>query len=234
MTNHPLGEEIYAAYAAGALSGPMRLLVDAQAALRPHVAAERDEADRLAGLLLEAEHPSALDDGALSALFAVIDTEEAGVGEAGAIDATGVRADAASRKAAQAAGSALDELLALPDAIRDAALERGAWSFAGPGVRTMELMREGSAKAELIRLEPGHGVPRHRHEGREFTLVLCGAFNDGRERYSAGELCMADPAVEHRPIAEPDGVCIALAATDGPLAFTGPLGWVQRALGGAN
>ena len=31
MTNHPLGDEIYTAYASGALSGPMRLLLDEQA-----------------------------------------------------------------------------------------------------------------------------------------------------------------------------------------------------------
>lgn len=212
----------------------MRLLVDAQAEVCPAVEIERAEADQVAGLLLETTAPAPLRDDALAQVFAIIDTEEAGLGEAGAVDASGVRADRSSREAATAAGSAIEELLNLPAAIRDAALERGSWSFAGPGVRTMELMRDGAAKAELIRLEPGRGVPRHGHEGREFTLVLCGAFHDGRERYDAGDLCVADPAVEHRPVAEQGGVCIALAVTDGPLAFTGPLGWVQRALGGAS
>lgn len=233
MTNHPLGDELYAAYASGALSGPMRLLIDAQAAVDSDVARQRDEADALAGLLLETSQAAAMAPDALDAVFAAIDAEEAGLGEAALIraDAGGV-GDAASQHAAKAAGQAIDELLNLPAPVRDAALEQASWSFAGPGVRTMELMREGSAKAELIRLEPGRGVPRHGHDGREFTLVLTGAFHDGRDRYARGELCAADPSTEHKPVAEHGEVCIALAVTDGPLAFTGPLGWVQRALGG--
>ena len=233
MTNHPLGDEIFAAYAAGALSGPMRLLVDAQAQTSPEVSRDRGDADRLAGALLETIEPVALSDTALDRALAAIEAECAQAGEAGPLTQD-ARANAQGRKAANAAGEALNEILRLPDAVRDAALESAGWTFAGPGVRTMELMRDGSAKAELIRLEPGRGVPGHGHEGREFTLVLCGAFHDGRERYGSGELCVADPEVHHRPVAEDGEVCIALAVTDGPLAFTGPLGWVQRALGGVN
>lgn len=229
MTNHPLGDELYAAYASGALSGPMRLLIEAQANVSADVARERDLAEAVAGLMLDSVNPAPVREDSLAEIFAAIDAQEAGVGEAAAFK-PGV-GDDASRRAAHAAGQAIDELLRLPEAVRDLALEKGAWSFAGPGVRSMELMREGPAKAELIRLEPGRGVPRHGHDGREFTLVLCGAFHDGRDRYATGELCAADPSTEHKPVAEPGEVCIALAVTDGPLAFTGPLGWVQRALG---
>lgn len=229
MTNHPLGDELYSAYASGALSGPMRLLIEAQAGISGDVARERDAAEAVAGLMLDAAPPAAVRENSLAEIFAVIDTEEAGVGEARTfVSGAG---DDASRRAARAAGQAIEELLGLPDPVRDLALEKGAWTFAGPGVRSMELMREGSAKAELIRLEPGRGVPRHGHDGREFTLVLTGAFHDGRDRYAKGELCAADPATEHKPLAEEGEVCIALAVSDGPLAFTGPLGWVQRALG---
>lgn len=229
MTNHPLGDELFAAYASGALSGPMRLLIEAQSAAEPSVARDCADAEALAGLMLETAAPASVGARALDEIFAVIDAEEAAVGEA-----SGFRiamSDDASRRAARAAGQALDELLSLPASVRDLALERGSWSFAGPGVRSMELLREGSAKAELIRLEPGRGVPHHGHDGREFTLVLCGAFHDGRDRFGPGELCVADPSTQHKPVAEPGEVCIALAVTDGPLAFTGPLGWVQRALG---
>lgn len=229
MTNHPLGDELYAAYASGALSGPMRLLIEAQASVSQDVARERDAAEAVAGLMLEDASPAPVRQDSLAEIFAVIDAEEAGVGEARTF--VSGAADDASRRAAQAAGQAIEELLGLPGPVRDLALEKGAWAFAGPGVRSMELMRDGSAKAELIRLEPGRGVPRHGHDGREFTLVLTGAFHDGRDRYATGELCAADPATEHKPVAEDGEVCIALAVTDGPLAFTGPLGWVQRALG---
>lgn len=229
MTNHPLGDEIYSAYASGALSGPMRLLVDTQAEVRADVRDARDSAEAVAGALLETVDPVPVRETSLREVFAAIDAEQARAGEAGPILAS--PDDTPSRRAAEAAGEALRELLGLPEGVRDLALEKAGWSFAGPGVRRMELMREGPAKAELIRLEPGRGVPRHTHEAREFTLVLTGAFHDGFDRYETGELCAADPSLEHKPVAEPGEVCIALAVTDGPLAFTGPLGWVQRAVG---
>ncbi len=229
MTNHPLGDELYAAYASGALSGPMSLLLDAQACVDADVARQRAAAEALSGVMLDSVTPVALRETALKEVLAAIDAEEAGLGEAALKPGFG---DEAARRAAQAAGKALGEILDLPAPVRYLALERGAsWQFAGPGVRTMTLMEEGRAKAELIRLEPGRGVPRHGHDGREFTLVLTGAFHDGLDRYDTGELCAADPDTEHKPVAEPGAVCIALAVTDGPLAFTGPLGWVQRALG---
>ena len=228
MTNHPLGDELYAAYASGVLSGPMRLLIDAQAAVDADVARSRSDADAAAGLMLETIAPAELSQTALAEVFAVIDAEEAALGEAGRAPSHHV--DLAAQKAAAAAGAAVNELLDLPAPVRDLALENAQWRFAGPGVRTMDLLQESSAKAQLIRLEPGRGVPHHGHDCREFTLVLTGAFQDGRDRYGKGEVCAADPMTEHRPVAEPGEVCIALAVTDGPLAFTGPLGWVQRAL----
>lgn len=232
MTHQSLGDEIFSAYAAGVLSAPMRLLVETQSRLDAQVARQCGEAERVSGLLLETLEPAPLRNGALADIFAVLDAEAAGAGEAG----IRTRPDPdhqRSRAAARLASQGLDELLALPDPVRDLALEAGgSWQFAGPGVRVMELIREDGAKAELIRLEPGHGVPRHTHDGKEFTLVLTGAFDDGLSRYGAGEMSIADPEIEHRPVAEAGEVCIALAVTDGPLAFTGPLGWVQRALGG--
>lgn len=231
MTRHTLGDEIFAAYASGALSGPMRLLVETHAGLDPAAARELDDAQRVAGLMLETVKPAPMRADALDAVLAAIEAHEAGAGEAGAMRAPAGTA----RRSARLAANALDELLALPGPVRDFALEAGGnWQFAGPGVRVMELMREDGAKAELIRLEPGHGVPRHTHDCKEFTLVLCGAYHDGLARYGRGDIGIADPEIEHRPVAEPGEVCIALAVTDGPLAFTGPLGWVQRALGGVN
>jgi putative transcriptional regulator len=229
MTNHPLGDELYAAYASGVLSGPMRLLLDAQACVNADVARQRAAAEALSGVMLEKAEPVPMGDTALSEALAAIDAEEAGLGEASLKPGF---SDQAARRAAEAAGKGLNEILGLPAPVRDLALARGAnWQFAGPGVRKMTLMEDGGAKAELIRLDPGRGVPHHGHDAREFTLVLTGAFHDGLDRYGAGELCAADPDTKHKPVAEPGAVCIALAVTDGPLAFTGPLGWVQRALG---
>jgi putative transcriptional regulator len=232
MTHQRLGDEIFSAYASGTLSGPMRLLLDTQAAIDPEISRLCDDAERIAGVLLTSMPPASMRAGAMEDLFAILDAEAASAGEAG--PSQGVNPET-RQQAARLTSQSLDELLNLPEPVRDLALEAGgSWQFAGPGVRVMELMRQDGAKAELIRLEPGHGVPRHTHDCKEFTLVLCGAFHDGLARYAKGDLSVADPQIEHKPVAEPGEVCIALAVTDGPLAFTGPLGWVQRALGGMN
>ena len=230
MTNHPLGDEIYTAYASGALSAPMRLLLDAQAAVNADVAQTRAAVEAVAGVLLEQETPASMMPDALATVFDVIDSEEAGLGEAGPSCFDAKAGSEHSRKAAEKAGQAIGELLDLPDPVRDLALDQGGWSFAGPGVRNMTLMDEDGAKAELIRIEPGRGVPHHGHDGTEFTLVLTGGFSDGRASYGPGEVCMANPDTIHKPVADEGEVCIVLAVTDGPLAFTGALGWIQRAL----
>ena len=230
MTNHPLGDEIYTAYASGALSAPMRLLLDAQAAVNADVAQARDVVETMAGVLLEQETPASMMPDALATLFDVIDSEEAGLGEAGPVRFDSRAGSERSRNAASKAGQAIEELLNLPDPVRDLALDQGGWSFAGPGVRNMTLLNEDGAKAELIRIEPGRGVPHHGHDCTEFTLVLTGGFSDGRASYGPGEVCMANPDTIHKPVADEGEVCIVLAVTDGPLAFTGALGWIQRAL----
>jgi putative transcriptional regulator len=210
MTSHPLGEDIFAAYAAGALSAPMRLLLDSQAELDRQTGGFVGVADAIGGALLEEISPAQLSAGALDKALAAIAADPSQTPPINDLD---------------------PEFAGLPAAVRRRVRAAGAkWKFAGPGVKYLPLLEEGGAKAELIRIEPGRGVPQHTHEGREFGLVLRGAFSDDRGRFGPGELCQAGPDVTHKPVAEDGDICITLAVTDGPLAFTGPLGWVQRAL----
>jgi putative transcriptional regulator len=233
QTTKSLDDELFAAYAAGALPRSMCLLIETQAHLSNDTSDHVKTAEAISGALLESLEPKAMSDSALTEVFAAIDAEEAAVGEAGSAFSSSDRArDTASVEAAEAAGQAIEELLGLPDSVRDLALESAQWNFAGPGVRKMTLIEEGESKAELIRLEPGSGVPHHGHNCREYTLVLKGAYHDGQARYGVGDLSIADPETIHKPIAEAGEICIALAVTDGPLAFKGALGWIQRTFGG--
>ncbi|WP_394693214.1 ChrR family anti-sigma-E factor [Hyphobacterium sp.] len=226
MTLISVDDELIAARASGTLSAPMRLLVDTHAVLKTDVAAAALMSDALSGAFLEGMPAEPMAENALDIALAAIDALESGAGEAAGTQAI-------SRKAAAAAAdSVLSELLQLPEPVRDRALEAGAqWRFAAPGVRRIELMREGDATAELLRIEPGHGSPSHTHNGKEFTLVLAGAFADGIGRYEKGDLCAVGEETTHRPIAEQGEICFALAVTDGSLKFTGALGAVQRLLG---
>jgi putative transcriptional regulator len=217
MDQAALRERLAAAYAAGQLNPAMCLLVETQAQLLPQAAEDLALAETLAGAFLEQESPTNLSRSALEDVFARI--------------AQGDPAPAKERTAARRAAGVLDEILHLPKAVQDAALEsigRGGWTFAGPGIRILPLDLGGDAKAEIIRIEPGWGAPRHSHEGEEFTLVLTGAFSDERGRYGVGDIAMANPHVTHKPIALPGEVCYSLAVTDAPLAFTGALGLIQK------
>ena len=130
-----------------------------------------------------------------------------------------------------------EDVAAAPDELRPAfaaALERGRWSYAGPGLRTLDLDLPGAAESgefpQLLRIEPGYGAPRHSHSGIELTLVLDGAFKDQTGVYRRGDLAVATDALTHRPVAEPGRVCLAYAVSFAPMRFTGLFGMAQRLL----
>ena len=171
--------------------------------------------------MLDLEPPTKMADDALQSVFDKIDT----------LDAKGGHN---SREAVLYAGAGVQEILDLPEPVRDLAFESvlaGGWQYCLPGLKRMELMQHGGMTAELLRIEPGCGAPRHTHDGHEFTLVMQGAFKDSDNTvYRRGDICMAGPEKTHKPVAEPGPVCLALALTDAPLAFTGLLGFIQKAL----
>lgn len=213
-------ERLSALYAAGGLEPAMRLLVETQAQLAPIAAAELAAADALAAALFERQEPVAMSAGALEKTFARLaaEPEERGPG-------------AAMRAAARRAASVIDEILHLPNAVQDAALAaigRGGWTFAGPGMRILPLEIDSACRAEIIRIEPGWGAPRHSHGGGEYTLVMTGAFADERGRYFVGDIAYAGPGDVHRPTAEKGDVCYSLAVSEAPMEFTGPLGLLQK------
>ena len=215
-------------YAAGRLGAPLRLLVETQASLRSDVAQSIADGEAFGGALLEMAEPAAMSADSETVAMVLIDSLEAGTGEA-----AGLAGDSADPVKAGLAGTKwLNEILTLPDPLRERVLESDLdWRFAAPGVRRIALVEDAGTSAELLRIEPGHGAPSHTHAGREFTLVLTGAFHDGHHRYGAGDLAAVDGQTTHRPIAESGEVCYALAVTEGMLEFKGVLGVVQKWLG---
>ena len=63
----------------------------------------------------------------------------------------------------------------------------------------------------LIRMQPGHGYPRHRHHGREEVLVLRGSYRDEFGDHAAGTFSSYDDGTTHSPIAGADEACVLLA-----------------------
>ena len=193
------------------------LLADTMAAF--HAGAASME-DRLSGAFLEREAPAPMRSNALESVLASIDALEP--------------SEPAFRKAAQAASDGINELIRLPQPLRDLALEstgQQGWKFGGPGIRTLTLNADGDTEVQIMRLQAGKRVPQHTHEGREYTLCLEGGFSDERGSYGPGDLSVADSNVIHTPIADEDGHCLVLTVTDARLKFTGVLGILQRFFG---
>ncbi|MEO8756266.1 MAG: ChrR family anti-sigma-E factor [Devosia sp.] len=82
-------------------------------------------------------------------------------------------------------------------------------------------------QVRLLKIPAGQPVPEHGHRGRELTVVLTGAFNDGETLFARGDMEDADEETQHIPTATADADCICLAVTDAPLRFRS---WVVRAL----
>ncbi len=220
MSTQHHSDDLYGAYASGSLDPALHLLIETQAALKTQLKRKLDVADAIAASMLESSEETALSATARDRAHAAIDMDTAST--------------SSHRKAAARAGDAIDELVRLPEPIRDRALEaagRGGWKYAGTGLRLMPLQVNSSAEMELLRIEPGCGSPTHTHDASEYTLVLSGGFTDEFGSYGPGDISIAGPAMTHRPIADPGEICFALAVRDGGLRFQGMLGFFQRLLG---
>lgn len=212
--------EVYSSYAAGALDPAFCLLVETQSALRPEVERAIARAETIAGAFFESEETVALTENAADTAMAMINAYEAG--------------ERPSPKAIDLAGEGLNELLNLPEPLRETALhsyQSHKWQGLTQGIRRLKLDAGSRAEVELYRIEPGCAVPRHTHSGSEFTLVVSGGFSDEAGSYGPGDISLNGPENTHQPIGDQDGICFALAVRDGGLKFTGMMGTIQRLLG---
>lgn len=212
--------EIYSAYAAGCLDPAFALMLETQAALRPDVNAAVQRAETISATMLEIEPDVTVSTASLDAVFAMIDALE-------------VEQTRRQHAAAQASAD-LEELLALPEPLRETALEtcaRTGWSQMIPGIRRLKLSLPSAAEVELYRIEPGRTVPSHSHRGNELTLVVSGGFSDETGHFGPGDVAIKGPKDTHAPTGDIDGVCFALAVRDGGLRFTGMMGFIQRLVG---
>ncbi|MCH2458189.1 MAG: ChrR family anti-sigma-E factor [Henriciella sp.] len=208
--------DIYAAYAAGTLAPSFRLLVETQAAIRSDVRDRVNHAEAISGIFLEQERPTMLAPNAFErTLQALDDLEE----------------EADAKDAAKLASERLSELLDLPEPLRERALEscmRGGWKRMTSGVKRLEIGTQAGGHAHLYRIEPGATVPTHSHFDDELTLVVQGGFSDETGSYGPGDICLKTPTDTHSPVGDDDGICLALAVSEGGMEFKGMLGILQK------
>ena len=205
MSRYPAPDELLLDYAAGALPEGPALAVALHVALDPAARRTVDRLGAFAGVLLEDEAGSSLDEAQVERTLARLD-----------------RVAVEPRPAASASPPGFGWA---PPALGRYLASGARWHRKLGGFEEITLtMHADSHRVSLLRLEPGHGLPVHRHVGDEFTVVLQGGFTDATGSYGPGDFAVGPGAHEHEPIADAGEACIALIVLEKPIVLTGPVG----------
>lgn len=211
MSRHPAPEELLLDYAAGTLPEGPALAVSLHVALDPVSRRLVDGMTAFAGELLQDEAPVAMERRSLDDVLARLDEVEV-------------------EPRPQARGR--DSMPWAPPVLRHY-LPRGAnWRRALGGFEEIRLPLHGdSHRVSLLRLQPGHGLPVHRHVANEYTVVLQGGYSDETGNYGVGDFALGPDDRDHAPIADPGEPCIALIVVEKPIILTGSWGrWLNPLL----
>jgi putative transcriptional regulator len=107
------------------------------------------------------------------------------------------------------------------------------WRTILPGIKQCRIPDDARADASFLHCRPGSAIPAHTHGGLEAVLVLQGGFSDAHGHYVRGDIAVADPTVDHRPVADSGVACVIFIVQEAQVKLTGPFGRViQRIFGG--
>ncbi|WP_428664302.1 ChrR family anti-sigma-E factor [Reyranella sp.] len=212
MSRHPAPDELLLDYAAGVLPEGPALAVALHVAIDP---ASRRVVERLRDVgaaLIEGEATTGdLGDAALEQALARLDGVPV---EAPRVPAAALRQSGVARPGFDWAPAPLRPYLA-----------GKAWKRMFGGFDEIRIgLRDGTHRVSLLRLEPGKGLPVHRHVAAEFTIVLQGGYTDNTGNYGVGDFAVGPGPQEHEPIADPGEPCIALIVVEKPIVLTGVWG----------
>lgn len=227
MTSHPHhhpAPDLLLAYAAGSLDEGASLLVATHLALCPQCRAEVVRLEEIGGALLEGTEQVAVGEDLLAGVLARLDKPPTPA----AIHRPRVTPPPKGAPMGAPMGAPL-----LPQPLRayiGGDLDHVRWRVTIPGLHEAAVPCQGGS-VKMMRIRAGMGMPRHTHDGDEFTLVLAGGFSDAGGHYLRGDFAATDPSIDHRPVADADGDCICIAFTDAPLRLTGRfLRWLNPIL----
>lgn len=204
---HPIADEFLLDYATGTAPEPVAVLVATHVALNPVSRAALGQLEAAGGALLERLEPATVGGDALDRVLARIGPQERDAGSLPVRAAGDTLIPAPLRRY-------------LPDGL-EGLRWRGLGGFAEAVLPCAETT---PYRLSLLRVAAGSAIPHHGHTGTELLLVLKGGFSDEHGHYVRGDVCLSDEAVEHRPVADPDGECLCLAVTRGSVRFKGLLG----------
>jgi putative transcriptional regulator len=202
--SHPAPEELLLDYAAGTLAAGPALAVALHVALDPAARRTVERLGAVGGALIEGEGEAPFDEALLQNTLARLDS----------VAVEPRPAPYVPRRGFEWAPAALAPHLG-PEA---------RWTRVFGGFEEMRLRLPGEHRVSLLKLEPGRGLPMHRHVGEEFTVVLQGGYTDSTGNYGVGDFAVGPGPEQHEPIADPGDPCIALIVIEKPIVLTGPFG----------
>lgn len=210
MPVHTPSPDLLAEYASGTASPATALFVASHLTYAPGSRSDIALLEEIGGAVLAEEVQEPMSARALNGLFAAIDA------------IPGVAPVARPAETLPGGYSQADGILPRPvqNAIQ-MPLDSIPWKFRLPGVSEYELDGFGDEKVSILRARPGSAVPQHTHNGREMTLVMTGAMQDGERILRAGDCAIHDEEDDHRPQIIGDDTCYCLIVMDGGLRFTG-------------
>jgi putative transcriptional regulator len=216
MIQHHPGDELLLPLAAGRLSAGQALVVSTHLEGCTECRERLHTLQALGGAVLEQAEPVVLEPGAWERTLQRIDRPAP---------------EPVRPSRAPAQFPALPEGVAWPASLSSCRVSD--WRWMGPGMRyaRVDVAREPSAAVYLLSIGEGRSLPRHSHGGTELTQVLCGAFDDGRAVFGAGDFDAADESVHHQPVVQTGSTCVCLAYVGARMRFDGRIasligGWI--------
>lgn len=203
--HHPIDEDILLQYASGALTGAKALMVATHLALCPASRRLVADAEGVAAELFFAMNEAETVEGA--SLSVLPEPEQARDPMPGVNDIA---------------------LCPVPQPLRSVLggpLQSLPWRNIWFGVRELAVATDKAGEAfTMLLIPPGRRMPRHDHEGEEWTMVLQGAYRDSTGRYGPGDVQRGHPGLDHQPQAEKGIPCLCMVVADAPLKLTGLTG----------
>lgn len=211
LGHHP-AEVLLAGYASGGLADGPGLTVSAHLDRCPACRARVAGFEAVGGALLADVEMVEMADDALARALAQIE-----------------RPQSAPRATAPATRS-IDGVV-LPAAVARRAIGPRRWVGPGIWVAPIHSASADGWRTYLMRVPQGVSMPRHDHNGPEFTTVLQGAFVDGGSVFATGDFDESGEGHEHAPSVHGYGGCICLISGHGGIKASGLMRLVKSFLG---
>lgn len=107
--------------------------------------------------------------------------------------------------------------LKVPEIVKSLGIKKRYWAAPGVWIAPIDIETEKEGMAYFMYAKKGLEMPRHMHDGMEFTHVLFGSLSDQSGEYHEGDFMSAEGDYDHSPLIGSNTDCLCLIATEKPI-----------------